>query len=367
LVLNMRLKGPVFEIILSGTLLLWSNGLATPARAQTANDGGLHNGGTTASAQANAAASADAEASALLAKARDLVNLYATGPFRLKARVRLYALAHNAASTGTYTLEWAAPDRWREEFAFPGYTETNVVSGEKLWRLRNVPYRPLRVWQLTWLMDVPAHVTFEPNKESALAASKELDNGVPLTCVKSAEDKWTSQRDCVETASGRPLFIELASPGITELYHYMDYAPFGDKVFPRTLRYSYGGVIDVEAKVDELEPLTAAAGQSLDSLFTPPQGAISRQWCANRTPATEIKDTFKKIYPAPRAGRVTLDMMIGADGHVHDAYVLESMDLATDGDARGVAKRSQWHPAMCGNWPIEEEKIMQIHFLEHAR
>lgn len=316
-----------------------------------------------------AAQNANGRAVALLDKAANLVNLRdgTSGLFRLKAHVRLYGLAHNAAANGTYTLDWAAPGRWREEFSFPGFTETSVAAGDKLWRSRNIPYRPLRVWQLIWLMDVRAHVVVGPYKESALQMSDELENGVKLTCIKNNQGPYTSERGCIETATGRPDFIELASPGITELYHYMDYAPFGDKVFPRTLRYSFGGIMDVEAKVDELAPLAAAGGESLDSLFAPPSGAKEQGWCANFTPATEINNALDKTYPAPRPGRVAVHIIIGTDGHVRDAYMLESMDLATDADARNAAKHSLWRAAKCGDIPVEEEKVVQIHFLVRHR
>ena len=318
-------------------------------------------------AQAQASQNANASAVELLDKAANLVNLRdgTSGLFHLKARVRLYGLAHDAAATGTYTLDWAAPGRWREEFSFPGFTETSVVAGDKLWRSRNIPYRPLRVWQLIQLMSVASHLAFP--KESAMAVSNEFENGVPLTCIKSSEGLYTSERSCIETATKHPLFMELASPGITELYHYMDYAPFGDKVFPRTLRYSYGGIIDVEAKVDELEPLAAEAGESLNSLFAQPPGAVTQPWCANPARPIRIKDPTSKTLPGPRTGRVTVEAIISTDGQVHEAYVLESMDLATDAEARAAAKRARYHPAMCGNFPIEQETILQIHFFGPRR
>jgi hypothetical protein len=82
------------------------------------------------------------EAAAMLARSREQMDIRATGPFRLRAEVEL-TQRDDKPVKGTFTLVWAAPDRYRCDFAFPGSSETTIVSGATIWRKRATaaPYR----------------------------------------------------------------------------------------------------------------------------------------------------------------------------------------------------------------------------------
>src|SRR5436190_24079139 len=58
---------------------------------------------------------------ALIEQAREKTNIFSLPSFRLKARVRLDNFGKPL--DGTYSLLWNGPDQWREEIAFPGYSE----------------------------------------------------------------------------------------------------------------------------------------------------------------------------------------------------------------------------------------------------
>jgi hypothetical protein len=128
-----------------------------------------------------ARATEDKRARALIEKAASMTDLRAPGatPFRLRASVTTLVNGQNVS--GSYTLLWAAPNLYREEFDFPGYTETDVVSDGKLWRKRSVAYRPLRMWQLATLLDIPSHLR-EVSLQSG-KITKEDRNGTQINCV----------------------------------------------------------------------------------------------------------------------------------------------------------------------------------------
>src|SRR4029077_13193906 len=145
------------------------------------------------------------KARALIEKAAAMTDLRAPGapPFRLRASVT--TLVNGQSLTGTYTLSWASPALYREDFAFPGYTETDVVTDGKLWRKRSIAYRPLRMWQLAMLLDIPGQlreVSFSSGK-----IIKEDRNGTQINCVDwlvcfDAHKDWPVSLNGISTELG---------------------------------------------------------------------------------------------------------------------------------------------------------------------
>ncbi|HEV3253050.1 MAG TPA: energy transducer TonB [Candidatus Acidoferrales bacterium] len=291
-----------------------------------------------------ARAADEKKARALIEKAAAMTDLRAPGapPFRLRASVTTLVNGQNVS--GTYTLSWASPALYREEFNFPGFTETDIVTDGKLWRKRSIAYRPLRMWQLATLLDIPGHLRTISAASRAIWEMKR--NGASIQCLE-----WVA---CFDKRQGWPITLDGTSPGHGYSLEYSDFAKLGDKVFPRDLRYLEDEAVAVSVHVEEW-----ANTPKFDSaVFLPPDGSDSRAWCANPKPAVvqRIPGNFS-FGDTP----VVFYGVIGTDGRLHDLALLQSTKQADPVAAQKIAEGAIYTPASCGVTPVEQEVSLTIH------
>ena len=75
------------------------------------------------------------EAQALLTKAHELSDIRAKGspPFRLRAEITALNVKGKPVQ-GSYSLDWASPERWRDEVHLEEYERVRVRNGDELWQ-----------------------------------------------------------------------------------------------------------------------------------------------------------------------------------------------------------------------------------------
>ncbi|MCI0350314.1 MAG: hypothetical protein L0Z53_12895, partial [Acidobacteriales bacterium] len=98
---------------------------------------------------------------------------------------------------GTYLLIWSSPRHWRKEIVFPGFTETEVGTKEKLWLLRNVDYKPLRVWELDWLLNFAGRLRVGEDEKAKKIRDRKQDES-RLRCVELKPKNATGREVCLD-------------------------------------------------------------------------------------------------------------------------------------------------------------------------
>jgi TonB family protein len=293
-----------------------------------------------------ARATEDKKARVLIEKAAAMTDLRAPGatPFRLRASVTTLVNGQNLS--GTYTFSWASPALYREEFDFPGYTETDVVSGGKLWRKRSVAYRPLRMWQLAILLDIPGQLrgVSPPSGEMIIRGER---SGAQVDCTS-----WVVV--CFDSHKGWPVLLDATSLEHAYSLEYSNFAKLGDKAFPRDLRYLDDGAIAVSAHIEEL----ASAPKFDSATFSPPDSSEAHVWCADpkRAVVQSIPGNFS-FGDTP----VVFYAVIGTDGRLHDLALLQAAKQADSAAAQKIAEGAVYTPASCAGTPVEQEASLTIH------
>jgi hypothetical protein len=79
-------------------------------------------------------------------KAADLADITAA-PFSLRAHATFTSGAGQTSEV-RYSMDWASPDRYREEFVAPQYSQIKLIADGKLWLVRSAPHPSLQVWQI---------------------------------------------------------------------------------------------------------------------------------------------------------------------------------------------------------------------------
>ncbi len=306
----------------------------------------------------------DAQAAALLAKARELSDIRAAGSpaFLMRARVVAAPMGKERAQLdGTYVLTWASPGRWREQITFPGYQRVRVALRDKLWTASDLPFEPVRVYELSQLLDFRSHWTLLPG-ESAKVKRVRRHRRIESQCIEIKGNLAHGREVCAELPSLLPVRMNMLMPHdpLRMSFEYTDYRPAAGKEFPRMMRAYEGNKRVLEVRVEDL----VRDPHPDNSVFVPPPQAVSRDWCSDALPATAAEKPAPR-YPrsalsSRRQGVVSVYAVVGVDGFLYDLTVVRS--AGQDFDAATLAGLARWryHPAVCAGKPIPSEKVIQI-------
>lgn len=297
------------------------------------------------------------EGAALLARAAELSNIRCSGclPFRLQAKWRAAGHDRNVLE-GTYLLIWVSPNEWREEIAFPGFSQLRVGGEDKMWQVRNLPYLPLPAYQVGRTLDLTSRLKLNPDTTIRKLRSRKRD-GHEMKCVELKRKETRPWPVCLDPMNDTVNSIGSSS----DAYEYSDYKDLGEKRFPGTLRSVEIGTEIVHISVQEL-----SAAPTLDpSLFLPPPGAKAFAWCENPEPAKEL-EWGKSDVAISFAQRGTFALAIYAaiatDGSVQRVTLLQSARRDIDANQLERVKKARFRPKMCNGTPVEDEKIFQTTF-----
>ncbi|HEV2298316.1 MAG TPA: energy transducer TonB [Candidatus Acidoferrales bacterium] len=302
----------------------------------------------------------------LISKARNAVSPSLMGPHHLEAQVTV--VTGEKKDKGTYVLDWAATDRFREEIHLPGYDEIKVVSGTTLYRKRSADYIPARVFQLEELMNPTAALDqFQRNVARLMDDAKsDPPHGEPavvppLTASRNRIGKneaecialgLTIPQECVDAKHGWPLEVTEDMPDIDETLEFSDYSSIGGAHVSRRRRYLENGVVIIEAQIKKLFPVS----QFDASTFAAPADAQQAAWCSGmmpplreaiKAPASVSEDDFPETE--------VLYGLVGADGTLRRYNVIESAGPKADAAMQTLADSIHFVPATCGGKPVVSE------------
>jgi hypothetical protein len=270
-------------------------------------------------------------------------------PFRLRAKVETFE-DDGKSVTGTYTLLWAAPNRWREEFSIADFQQTRVGGEGGVWETRSVPFIPFHLWQLSQALGSYARLELARSEKVGKIESKKL-KGVNHRCVQIHwKDHAAPVREfCFATDSPR-LVLEHYVPSHCS-YLFSDYASIGTRSFPRRIR-----VFDGESLTAQLDAEDLQDSVQFDSLtFEHSTDSRWRPWCANPEPADHISPIYSLEIPG--SGTATVYISFGTDGGIHDARILKSSGPKRDAQILDALKREKWEAPTCGGRPVEVETV----------
>ena len=306
------------------------------------------------------------EALQFLNRVREATNIAAPNspPFRLRAHIVAAPMEQsNPQVDGTYALTWASPDRWREEITLPAYHRVRVASQGTLWTASGLPFEPVRIYELSQLMDLRSQWILRSGESVNLRKPKS-HNGVGTQCADIEAELEPGRQVCADTSSLLPSRMEMIVPynPLRTSFEYTEYQPSADKQFPRVMRAFEGKSLVLEARVDELVANMNLAG----SVFVAPAQSVSADWCADPEPAKAIEKPAPRYPESAKANRqqgvVSVYGVVGADGTLHDLTVVRSAGRDFDATTLAAVARWKYRPAMCGGKPTPFEKLVDVTF-----
>jgi TonB family protein len=289
---------------------------------------------------------------ALIERAQEKTNIFALPSFRMKANVRIDNFGKPL--DGTYSLLWNGPDQWREEIAFPGYSETQVASKGVVNLKRSTDYLPYQIYQLHFTLGFSSWLNSTPQgSEEIKKIRDEKAGGQRITCIEIANEEKHTHQVCIDPATG---LLNRSKQNVIQ----SDFLPVGSKVFPRSMARVQDGKTEVDIHVTGLDAGVAQA----PGLFEPPPGAVSRPGCLNGTPPRAMKKV-NPIYPmqekmARRQGTVGLYALIDENGVPQDLRVVLSASPGLDSESLNAVRQWRYEPATCNGKPVAVETVVTV-------
>lgn len=294
------------------------------------------------------------EGEELMAKAAAAQNLRSleARPFSLHMSVHAERIV-TAPTDGTYDEVWVSPEKWRRKIAFIGFDQTEVGDANSEWMSRSLDFRP----RLVTLMESAIFPKFDLQpKEAVASVHTKKKSDISVRCVSLRGEHGQSRELCFDPSGA--LAVEEKGERRIE---FSDYAKFGGKIYPRSIRVYYKGKEVVTVHMGDPTSISDPG----ESTFSHSAGALQLATCERSN-----GDLVKKVAPQyPQdarnkgvQGTVVLYVLLSGEGRVENARVVESAGESLDRAATEAVQQWEYRAVSCGKTPLPTEIEVQINF-----
>jgi TonB family protein len=289
-------------------------------------------------------------------------------PFHLKASV---VETTNPASEYKAEIEefWISPEKWRRTVTSPTFSQTLIVNGDKTFEVDKGDYFP---W---WLNDLVTAL-FDPLP--MLEALKDVNSQIrnpgggenSTSCARLQVKVGTPVAEnsaflvfCFEGSRG--LLESVVTPGYDA--EFRDYKDFKKKHVSRRITIDPEPGTTIEAKVTELSEL----GNIDESLFTAQDSTPARERLRSVVVPESAARGFSVatpdvLWPTVRSGKtsgvLSLYVSIDRNGHVREAWPLNSDNAGLDDAARKQVLKWEFKPAGENGAPVQIGTTLTLAF-----
>lgn len=298
----------------------------------------------------------DHEGADLLAKAASLQNIREQGgqPFQLRIRIHAEHLFSKPVD-GAYAEVWMAPNKWRREIAFPGFSQLEIGDVGSKWLTRNLDFKP----RIVHLTEAAVELFILPGVQQEgvvkSARGRKL-KGTELRCIELSDKEEKQRRELCFDGAGVLVSESLGN----QRFEYGDSSKFGGKIFPKSIRVYESGVQVLDISADHL----SSPSDSRDALFQ--HGAGARQMAACERWPKLVKKVAPQYPAAARAahqqGDVILYTLLSEQGAVERTTVLQSAGDRLDRSAADAVKQWVYSPVACAAAPFQMEIEVRVNY-----
>lgn len=292
-------------------------------------------------------------------EAESRFDIFSLPKFEMKAALR----ANNEGKmlNGTYLLLWNGPDRWREEIAFPGYSEVTVDVKGLIYIKRTTDFEPLRVEQLHSVLGFGSspsggsffHRDLRPNENYKKVQDRKI-NGIHARCLEIASSEGHERKVCTDTLTGNMIR--------DERFRDSGLIPIVSKAYPRSLSLVEEGIRKAEVEITELmvpEQISVTA-------FEPSQGVVPKPGCMNPVPWIPIRkvagDYPKEDRRSGIQGQVFVYAVIAKNGVPQHLTIVQGVNPSLNQASLDGTHQWRFQPATCNGVPVDVETIFATNY-----
>lgn len=264
---------------------------------------------------------------------------------------------------------WVSPEKWRRNLTAPGFSQTLIVNGDKVFEQNKGDYFP---WWLNDLLtaildpmpmldqlkQVNAQVQEPSGSEHSTVCSR-LQTKVGLPPVENSAFLVF----CFEGSHG--LLESVVSPGY--YVEFKDYKSFASKRVARRFVIDPEPGTTIEAKVTELSELKNPEEVMFHVDDPTPPGERLKSIRVNESTLRSLSlVTPDVLWPSIRSGKTSgvLSMYVSIDrnGHVRETWPLNSDNAGLNDPAREQVMKWQFKPFSADGAPVQVETVLTLAF-----
>lgn len=287
------------------------------------------------------------QAKQLMERAHRLTDFRSKGsePFRMRADFTLFEPGKDQR-TGTYSLLWLSPEKWREEISLHDFTQVRILLGQRMWRQRSGRVLPYGAYLLQSEFNSLNLMKPLPGEKYSKVRTRNV-NGKPANCFKVRHGPRRGEEFCFDPASGVLISIGSRQNGT----FFSHYELWGGNLVPQNITtYTQGSASQVFEVTDFGSPRLSDA-----KAFSPPPGSVEMPGCQDPTVPRLLRNARARepdmVNLRPRFGTVQLLGEVGVDGKLHLLHVIRSPHKELDGPVLRAVSRMEYEPASCNGTP----------------
>jgi TonB family protein len=299
------------------------------------------------------------EGEQLISQALQMSDIRAPGAQSFHLKVSFQNLGGGPLNTGTYTETWVSKEQWRREVEIGSFRRIEVGRQLTKWLLDSgepVPPEALIIDGALNRRTLPGKIKVKQIE------SKDL-NGKPARCVR-LENEYQIEAYCVDEKNLLLSyeFLSRRMPKSHIAYVYGNYEKFGDRLYPRSVRYDREGDRSIQIRVLELEPETSVDS----SMFAALRGGIELANClTNEMKPPRADYTRDPEFPPGQRGNsalVVLSLIVGPDGLPSHIEVARSDGQAFDRAAVDAVRQWRFRPSTCHGTSVGAQINVEVSF-----
>jgi len=290
-------------------------------------------------------------------------------PFHLKVH-----LLESTNPPSPYQAEieeyWVSPQQWRRTLDTPDFKQSLIVNGDQTSEQNTGDYYPL--WLKSFVTGIFDSVpnADQWNKLDAKITQITLPNGQRSdACArmkfKIGSDTVSNDAFANVCFDGAGLLNFVGSPGYSMEFH--DYKRFGEKMIARRYQDDPEPGTELVAKVVLLEELKKP-DMTLFSIGqpTPPEERLQSIYVSQATIENAAEGQPALTWPTVQSGKTAgvLSMYVSVDrqGHVREAYPLNSDNAGLQDAARDQLLKWKLKPMVVNGVPVQAEAGLTFRF-----
>ena len=306
-----------------------------------------------------------------LSRALDQSSLTAPNakPFHMK--VHLFESTNpNSEYRGEIEEYWVSPQQWRRSIDSPEFKQTLIVNGDQVSEQNTGDYYPL--WLKSFVTGIfdPVPNADQWNKLDAKIRQITLPNGQRSDAC--ARMKFKLGSDAVNNDAfasicfdGTGLLKFVGSPGYSMEFH--DYKGFAKKMVARRYQDDPESGTELVANVILLEELNKPdAAMFAIGKPTPPEQRLQSvhvgQVTIEQAAGGQLALTWPPVQSGNTAGLLSMYISVDRQGHVREAYPLNSDNAGLEDAARDQILKWKLRPMVAKDVPVQAEAGLAFRF-----
>jgi TonB family protein len=301
-----------------------------------------------------------AEVQAMGTRAAEVMDIWSEAKSGIRVKATFYK-KDKAQSDVEWSHSFTPSGETRTDLTVDGFRKVNYFAKGQGWEAKSEATPPVRALLLEEALWRVLGLGLRIESGDVQTFSAKIANG-KVNCWSPTVPK--TQRTCFQEANGQLAEVNVGPWRI----EYVDFQPYGTKVFPHRIRvYELSGKLleEIVLQIENLPPSTTSLYLMVDFREVGIPGCP--QVLPASFPVNRPLNNTRPSYPTEarnnrQSGSVTYRVIVGVDGRAKAPILVSSAGMALDSETLKYIVHSQFGPMeLCGK-PVEAPAFITVNY-----